>query len=147
MQGTLSAYDQAQEHAWKAQRDKVDFTGTWEWPCASGPRSVRLHIERRDGHLTATYLDRDRSMPVTDFYDCGGGFYFTLMIDSIENDRGWLIGEAVLDKGTLKGTIEFHQYEDMPHAPGGKKAPQPVIQDWTPRLIKPVAAVGVRDGR
>jgi hypothetical protein len=142
MQGTLSAYDQPQEHAWKAQRDKADFTGTWEWPCASGPRSVRLRIEKRDGHLTATYLDRDQSIPVTDFYDCGGGFYFTLMINSVENGCGWLIGDGVLDKGTLKGTIEFHPYENMPPVLGGKKAPQPVIQDWTPRLIKPVAAVG-----
>ena len=142
MQGTLSAYDQPREHAWKAQRDKADFTGTWEWPCASGPRAVRLRIEKRDGHLTATYLDRDRSMPVTDFYDCGGGFYFTLMINSVENGRGWLIGEGVLDKSVINGTIEFHPYENIRPVPAGKKAPQPVIQDWMPRFIKPAAAIG-----
>ncbi len=136
MQGTLSVYGQPEQQAWKAQRDQADFAGTWEWPSASGPRSVRLRIEKRDGHWTAVYLDRDQSAPVTDFYDCGGGFYFTLMINSVENGHGWLVGEAVLDKGTLKGTIEFYPYEDMFPIPDGKKAPQPVIQDWTPRLMK-----------
>ena len=69
---------QYQEHEWKAQRGNVDFTGMWEWPCASGPRTVKLRIEQQDGKLAATYLDQDRSLPVTDFYDLGGGFYFTL---------------------------------------------------------------------
>jgi SAM-dependent methyltransferase len=145
MQGTLAMTDHGQllERAWEARRDKADFAGTWEWPCASGPRSVRLCIERRDGHLMATYLDRDQTMPVTDFYDCGGGFYFTLLIGrggdsfTINKDTGWLIGEGVLGHGALKGKIEFHPYEDMAGAPDGKKASQPVVQDWTPCLIKP----------
>ncbi len=138
MQGTLSVaeHGRLQERAWKAQRDKADFTGTWEWPCASGPRSVRLRIEQRDGHFIATYLDRDQKVRVIDFYDCGGGFYFTLLIGrkgnsvTITEDTGWLIGEAVADNGTLKGTIEFWPYD--PHE--GKPAERKV---WTPRLIQP----------
>jgi hypothetical protein len=145
MQGTLALMEEGrlQECKWKAQRSKVDFAGTWEWPCASGPRSVQLRIEQRDGQLIATYLDQDRALPVTDFYDCGGGFYFTLLIgrkgDSIRitEDRGWLIGEAVLDQGTLEGKIEFHPYTDVPRAPGGAEASRVAIQDWAPRLVKP----------
>jgi hypothetical protein len=144
MQGTMAVVDEGrlQERAWEAQRGKADFAGTWEWPCASGPRSVRLRIERRDGQLIATYLDQDRTLPVTDFYDCGGGFYFTLLIgrkgDSIRitEDTGWLIGEAVLDDGVLKGQIEFYPYGGTPDGPGERKAPQTVIQNWTPRLVK-----------
>jgi len=147
MQGTMAVVDEGriQECEWKAQRGKADFAGTWEWPCASGPRSVQLRIEQRDGPLIATYLDQDRTLPVTDFYDCGGGFYFTLLIgrhgDSIRitEDTGWLIGEAVLDNGALEGKIEFHPYTDadVPRAPGGAGAYKPVIQNWAPRLVKP----------
>jgi hypothetical protein len=142
MQGSL-ANGQLQERAWGAKRDKADLTGTWEWPCLSGSRSVRLRIERRDNHLIATYLDRDDSVPVADFYDCGGGFYFTLLIGRtrenglrITEDTGWLIGEGVLDHGKLKGTIEFYPWSTMPGVPGGKKASPRVIQSWAPRLIK-----------
>jgi len=146
MQGTLAVGDEGrlQERAWEAQRDKADFAGTWEWPCASGPRSVQLCIERRDGRLTATYLDQDRTLPVTDFYDCGGGFYFTLLIGRedegrirITEDTGWLIGEGVLDDAALKGRTEFYPYGGTSDGPGERKAPQTVIQDWAPRLVKP----------
>ncbi len=147
MKGTLAVidHDRIDECEWKAQRGKADFTGTWEWPCASGPRLVKLRIERRDGQLIATYLDGDRTIPVTDFYDCGGGFYFTLLIGRqddgaslrITEDTGWLIGEAVLDDGTLKGNIEFYPYSEMSGGRAEGKASRPVIQDWTPRLVKP----------
>lgn len=149
MQGTLAMTDrdQLQEHTWNAQRDKADFAGTWEWPCASGPRLVRLRIEQRDGQFTATYLDRDQVVPVTDFYDFGGGFYFTLMIGRegnstrITEDTGWLIGEGILDNGEIKGRIEFYPYGRSPfmpgEVPGERKAREPVIKDWTPRLVKP----------
>jgi hypothetical protein len=146
MQGTLAMTDRDRldEHTWKAQRDKADFTGTWQWPCATGPRAVRLRIEQRDGQFVATYLDRDQALPVTDFYDFGGGFYFTLLIGRegnssirITEDTGWLIGEGVLDNGELKGMIEFHPYGRIPGVAGERKAPQAVIENWTPRLVKP----------
>jgi hypothetical protein len=139
MQGTLSVayHNKVREHnEWKAQRDKADFTGMWEWPCASGARSVRLRIEQREGHYMATYLDGDRTIPVTDFYDFGGGFYFTLLIGregnslKVTDDTGWLLGEGVIDEGTLKGTIEFYPYS-------GRKESQSPIQKWAPRLIQP----------
>lgn len=148
MRGRLAIEEDGrlQEREWEAQRDKADFAGTWEWPCPSGPRSVKLRIERRDGRLTATYLDQDRTLPVTDFYDCGGGFYFTLLIGRndeegsvrITEDTGWLIGQGVLDDAALEGKIEFHPYADahVPFAPGGAEASRAVIQDWAPRLVK-----------
>lgn len=147
MQGTLVVEEEGrfQERAWEAQRDKADFAGTWEWPCASGPRSVKLRIERRDGQLIATYLDQDRTLPVADFYDCGGGFYFTLLIGRqddrpslrITEDTGWLIGEAVLDDDTLQGRIEFYPHPDVSGVPGKDRASTFVIQDWAPRIVKP----------
>jgi hypothetical protein len=101
-----------------------------------------MRIEKRGGHFTAMYLDGDRTIPVTDFYDYGGGFYFTLLI-GLEGGRykpkpdeaGWLLGEGIIDEGTLKGTIEFHSYKD--NELGGRKEPQPAIQNWTPRLVQP----------
>jgi len=152
MRGTLAVIDhgQVQEHAWEAQRERVDFTGTWEWPCASGSRSVRLRIEQRDGQFVATYLDGDKLVSVTDFYDFGGGFYFTLLIGRerasirITEDTGWLIGEGLLENGELKGTIEFYPCEtsDIPGVSGERKASErkasrAVIRKWAPRLIKP----------
>jgi hypothetical protein len=146
MQGTLSLAENGrlEERAWEAQRAKEgDFTGTWEWPCATGPGSVGLRIERRDGRLTATYVDRGEEVRVTDIYDFGGGLYFTLLINregntvKITEDTGWLIGEGVLDQGALKGTIEFYPWGDMPEVLNPEKRPEPVIRNWAPRLIKP----------
>ncbi|MBN2457286.1 MAG: methyltransferase domain-containing protein [Sedimentisphaerales bacterium] len=145
MKGTLAVRDRGDlsQSQWQAQRDKVDYTGTWEWSCATGTRSVRLRIEQHDGHLIATYLDRDQALPVTDFYDFGGGFYFTLLIGRKANsvrmteDTGWLIGKGLLENGQLKGTIEFYPYGDMPDMAGERKTSQAVIRDWAPRLIKP----------
>ncbi|MHC5074965.1 MAG: L-rhamnose mutarotase [Planctomycetota bacterium] len=146
MEGTLAIkdHDQLQEFQWQAQRDKVDYTGTWQWPCASGERSVSLLIEKKNGYLTATYLDQDKTLPVHNFYDFGGGFYFTLLIGRTEHgiriteDTGWLVGEGIIDKGQLIGKIEFYPpYEDLPNMLGEIKPSKKVIQDWTPSLIKP----------
>ncbi|MFC1738190.1 hypothetical protein ACFL1G_03960 [Planctomycetota bacterium] len=139
--------DQLQESSWQAQRDRADYTGTWEWPCATGTRSVRLRIEQRDGSFVAMYLDGDKEIPITDFYDWGGGFYFTLMIGrkgastKITEDTGWLIGEGIIDHGKLKGTIEFYPYAGPRPlgVPGERKVPGAVIRNrnWAPSLIKP----------
>jgi len=147
MRGTLAVVegDKIKEHTWKAGREIEDFAGTWEWSCASGPRSARLRIERREGRLSATYRDGDRTIPVTDFYDFGGGFYFTLLIGRtddgsslrITKDTGWLIGEAVAGAGALKGRIEFYPYGEIDDVTGGRKASQPVIEAWAPRRVKP----------
>jgi len=140
IQGTIAVNEQGklQESTWQAQRDKVDLTGIWEWTFPTGLRSVRLHIERRNGDSIATYSDQDKPVPVSDFYDFGGGFYLTLLIGregasvKINEDTGWLIGEGILDNGALKGTVEFYPYTEMSGTPG-----KAVIQDWEPRLIKP----------
>ena len=145
MRGTMVVKEEGrhQEHEWKAQRGNVGFTGTWEWPCASGPRKVKLRIERNDNKLIATYLDQNQTLPVTDFYDFGGGFYFTLLIGRTEHgiritdDTGWLIGQAVFDQGSLTGMMEFYPNGDAPNRRGDGKTPQVIIVDWKPRLVKP----------
>ena len=150
MQGTLAVTDhgEPQERAWEAHRDKADLTGTWEWPCATGARSVRLRIEQGDGCLTATYQDGALTIPVTDFYDYGGGIYFTLLIGRekggglrITEETGWLIGQAVVVDGELKGTIEFHRYKYAgspgDHSPSVKEKQKGVYRSWEAHLIKP----------
>jgi hypothetical protein len=140
MRGTLVVADRGQlrELAWQAERDSADFSGTWQWPCATGERPVKLKIERGASGIVATYVDQDRVIPVPDIYDCGGGFYFTLLIGrqadggiQITNDTGWLIGEGILDNGSIKGKIEFYPYKR-----DGSVA-QDIFQDWAPKLIQP----------
>ena len=109
---------------WSARRDPADLAGLWTW---LGPRdsAVELKVERRNGRLTATYEDPRRDVPqyakqgpipVTDFYDFGGGFYFTLLLGQEGSSRrmgpddGWLIGETVAINDSLSGTIAFHPY-------------------------------------
>jgi SAM-dependent methyltransferase len=148
MKGTLAVtdHDRLCERPWEGQRDKVNLTGEWEWTCATGPRPVRLRVEQRDGRLAATYSDDDKQIPVPDFYDFGGGFYFTLLIGrtehgvTITDDTGWWTAGGVLDQGELKGTIDFYPYprSDLPPGPDGKRPSRPEVhQDWAPRHIKP----------
>jgi SAM-dependent methyltransferase len=115
------------EADWTARRDGTDLTGLWEWP---GPKDlpVQLKIQRRDGQLTATYIDKNRDvpmyatkeldgLPVSDFYDFGGGFYFTLLLGRDRSgarrlgpEDGWVIGEAIGADSSLAGAIAFYPY-------------------------------------
>ncbi|MCX6929654.1 MAG: class I SAM-dependent methyltransferase [Verrucomicrobia bacterium] len=157
MEGTMALVERGQlrEFPWHAKRDNVDFTGTWEWPCPTGPGSVRLFIEQENGHRRATYVDGKQTVPVTDFYDWGGGFYFTVLVGRefgglrIAKDTGWLIGAGVLDRGGLQGDIEFHATAEDTYSRrptlvrGGTAAPKEAVgsrrpfEPWAARLIKP----------
>ena len=153
---------------WVAHRDKADFTGTWEWPGASNA-PVQFKIERRAGLLNATYADKNREktpwrddtrpVPVLDLYDFGGGLYFTLLLGREGNDlrggsrrigsqNGWIVGEAVMEDGTLRGTIAFFPYKDDPERlisqlfkqtqpPERKTAPPSGRRDWQPKRVGP----------
>ena len=150
------------EIKWVSRREKVDFTGTWEWTGPSNP-PVQLKIERRDGRLTATYVDTNRTalaylekskpIPVTDFYDFGGGFYFTLLLGLEGNsittggrragpEDGWLIGEGIAANNTLSGTIAFYPYPQTSiNGPGSQPDKKVVVQegrrDWLPKRVAP----------
>ncbi len=146
MKGMMEVADHGKlrEQAWEAERDKADLAGEWEWTCATGPRPVRLRVEQNADHrLSAVYSDRGESIPIPDFYDFGGGFYFTLLIGREESglriteDTGWLIGEGVVDRGELKGWIEFYPYGRTPDGTDADRRSQPLIQEWTPRLVNP----------
>jgi hypothetical protein len=158
----ISTKEGTQETPWTGRRDKVDFTGVWTWP---GPMdsTVELKIERRNGRLTATYEDPVRDVPsyvkkgpihVTDFYDFGGGIYFTLLLGREGNSRrmgpddGWLIGEGVAVNDSLNGTIAFYPYPDdlfprihvlnAPTAPPKepeKKKPKQGRRDWAAQRV------------
>lgn len=151
------------ETPWTARRDDADFIGTWEWPGASNA-PVQLKLERRDGRLVATYADQNREkkvwrdetkpVPVFDMYDFGGGFYFTLLL-GLESggytsggrragpQNGWVIGEAVMDEGSLKGTLAFYPYGQRSiaavHAAWTqpKVISAPVQSDWRPKRVSP----------
>ena len=165
MDGTVwtSEGNWIRQHKWLGRRDPVDLTGTWEWP---GPFNspVQLHIERREGRLAATYVDKsrvsksaprgDQPIPVNDLYDCGGGVYFTLLL-GLEGGRlsggsrrggpedGWLVGEAVAAEGALKGTIAFYPCSNpvlsalRPAQPENSPAMQTGRRDWQPKRIAP----------
>ena len=148
---------------WTARRDPVDFSGTWEWSGASNAH-VRLRIEHRNGQLVATCADKNREknawrdetrpVPVFDFYDFGGGFYFTLLL-GLEGDNysrggrqmgpqdGWVVGEAILEDGTLKGALAFYPYPENFTGPGQpqptneENAPSSGRRDWQPKRVAP----------
>ncbi len=161
--------DGTRRSEWVGRRDRVDFAGTWEW---SGPfdSPVQLELSRREGRLTATYLDRSRKVSrissvglgeaVTDVYDCGGGFYFTLLVGQdpsiggggrqVGPEVGWVVGEAIAASNTLSGTIAFYQHPDIPdifmRSPSATTSPfhrewkAPVWQgrrDWLPKRVAP----------
>jgi SAM-dependent methyltransferase len=119
IQGKLAIFQggEMREQPWVGKREKADFTGAWQWTSPTGSHPVQLRIERREGQFVAAYLDREQTTPVGDFYDFGGGFYFTHMVGrlpegsvEITPDTGWLIGQAVADGDKLVGTIQFYPY-------------------------------------
>jgi SAM-dependent methyltransferase len=156
-QGTNTA-----EAEWTAHRDQVDFTGTWEWRGASNA-PVQFKIERRNGRLAATYADQNREknawrdetrpVPVFDLYDFGGGYYFTLLLGlegtsyrggsrRMGPQDGWLVGDAVIEDGTLRGTLAFHPYSrsSMPglnDSTQSKPTPASSRRDWQPKRMAP----------
>ena len=164
MNGTLWAPQghETREFKWTGCRDKVDFTGTWEW---AGPSNspVQFKIERRDGRLAATYTDKNREwpaylggnkpIPVTDIYDFGGGFYFTLLLGQMSGGSrragpqdGWLVGEAAACDNKLAGTIAFYPYDASsivhpgmlgPLSRNPKPEPQAGRRDWRPTRVAP----------
>ncbi len=149
---------------WSARRDPADFAGTWEWTGAKDS-PVQLKIERRDGRWAATYTDPNRKVPVwagsnqpvpvTDFYDFGGGFYFTVLLGSLPDgsrmmgpEDGWLIGEAIAQENDLVGNIAFFPHREMGSistvrttAAGSSAEARPVIREgwtnWRPKRVNP----------
>ena len=156
MRGKLAVLERSQirEDQWESRRDKADFTGTWEWNGPVGARPVHLKIEKRDGTWLGDYLDRGWNSraangletTVRDFYDFGGGFYFTFLIGRernkgglgygilVDENAGWLTGEAIAESNGVKGTISFYPYSERP-----KKdiVVQQGSQPWSPRRVTP----------
>ena len=168
----ISDTNSTREFAWTATRDQADLTGTWEW---TGPwgKPVELRVDRRDGRLAATYFDpsrelptyagRNKPIPIEDFYDFGGGIYFTLLLGReatggrasytvariqhptthrrLGPEDGWVVGEAIGPSSGLAGTIAFYPYPKSRFLDFGKPAipqtnepaPRAGRQDWSPK--------------
>ncbi len=152
LRGSLKLNSGKKQVEWLAQRDKVDFTGIWEWPGVSGV-PVQLKIERNDGKLVAMYTDVSRDdaqhIPVSDIYDFGGEFYFTLLLglegESLNQGHrrqspqdGWIVGKAMMDDNTLKGTLGFYPYPEKTEPPS---KPSP-LRNWHPLRVENSAMLG-----
>jgi hypothetical protein len=149
-------HEKVRECQWEGRRAKADFSGTLEWAGPVGERPVRLRIEQRDGKWVGTYADPgwpsefsyELETSITDFYDYGGGFYFTYLIGRSHhprgggytlsgdpNNTGWLIGEAIVDGGDIKGTVSFYPYFQ------GRLDTNVTVQsgprDWHPKRVVP----------
>jgi hypothetical protein len=94
---------------------------------------------------------------LSDLYDFGGGFYFTLLLGlegssmtrgsrRMGPDDGWLIGEAVAQDNSLSGTIAFYPYRNQeigfsalahPQGSDTKSVPQPACREWHPKRVAP----------
>jgi hypothetical protein len=130
------------------------------WMADVGTNDVVYDLGSGDGRLAATYVDLNRTVPVwaggnkpipvTDLYDFGGGFYFTLLL-GLEGtslirggrimgpENGWLIGEAVTQDNTLRGTIAFYPYSTTSQLQplDRKPPPQQGRRDWQPKRVAP----------
>ncbi len=142
LKGRLGIFerDKTREYQWAGQRDNSDFIGTWEWECPTGSRTVQLQIKRHEGRFVALYADRGQTLRVEDFYDFGGGFYFTYMVGRqptggvlIGRDTGWLIGCAAIGTDGLDGTIEFYPYPGQPKGKNGLVPEGP--RKWSPKRV------------
>jgi len=158
MNGRLAIFEhnQIREYQWEGHRAKADFSGTLEWAGPVGERPVRLKIEQRDRKWVGTYADPgwpsdfsyEMETSVTDFYDFGGGFYFTYLIGRSNHRRGggyslsgdpyntgWLIGEAIIDGGEIKGTVSFYPYFQGQLGTNSTVKSGPL--DWHPKRTAP----------
>lgn len=142
MNGTLavSQRNETLELPWAGRRNKAEATGTWEWT-GPGETAVRLKIERRHGQLSATYIDAEQVVPVRDFYDFGGGFYFTLPLGLQGSSyvarppmpSGWMIGEGIATNNAITGIIAFYPHPEPAFGPGFPARPQPAGEKTAPR--------------
>jgi len=123
--GTLriGLMDDAVSKEVELRRDPADLIGLWQaTPTEEKKQPFQLRLEPgSDGLLKGTYIDGKYEAVLEDFYDFGGGIYFTVYRDADNAPRkasdGWLIGDAVLVDGTLQGVNVFHDefypVEDM----------------------------------
>ncbi len=127
---------------WAAKRKVEDYAGAWNWASPILQKPVQLKITKKDGKYSAVYSTETGETPITDFYDFGGGFYFTLKRAGTLVDNGtrvelsgWIIGHATMNQGSLSGQVSLYldmlslgsrgQFEDVKY--------KDTSIDWTPR--------------
>gem|GEM_PF-3400122 len=114
------AFDQGK---FRARREPANYVGLWEWTDPVTTRPVRLRLQKQNSSIIATYVDGDKTFPINDFYDFGGGFYFTVRIpwraelklhvpsaESVGTSHwhAWLVGYGTIEAGSLKGELGFY---------------------------------------
>jgi SAM-dependent methyltransferase len=135
LDGSLSLREQHGEpavHRWQGRRPDQTLAGSWALPQGLPARAARLRIEGVHGQRRATYSASNAEL-VDDFYDWGGGFYFTLAVGPDRPNRasasGSLIGEAILEAGSLRGTLELYALDGHPR-PAPRGGVLPTSRDW-----------------
>lgn len=127
-----------------ARRQPGDFSGIWKWS-GPGPAPLMMEIRRKNGRMGATLSHRERQYRIDDFYDFGGGFYFTHMFGRVETspgvwglelteDAGWLVGEAIGDDQGLAGTLWWFPHPEAERAPGSMP-PKESPGTWRPTRV------------
>lgn len=123
-------------------REATDLEGTWSFVHPDDQRPLELTVERGDGGTKANLLDRDQRIELRDFYEFGGGFYFTYLYGDkgwgidINEDTGWLIGKAHIAGDTLSGEVQFYVSTLLGTAKKGEDARNPKIEAWSAERLR-----------
>jgi len=150
-EGTLESPEFTDRYPFAAQREPVNLTGLWEWSSPTDGHPVQIKLDRRDGILTARYQD----VVIHDFYDCGGGIYFTMFLEQGQATKprtsttytpadferkpstngvvGWVVGEGVVNGDHLDGTIEFYPH---PNSTTNSALFQVGSHEWHAKRVK-----------
>jgi len=138
MSGTLKLIEG--DHTWESDTviTRVNGTVIGTWPCSHplDQRPMRLEVTEGDSGLSATLYDREDAIEISDFYDIGGGLYFTYLFGSdgwgvrITKDTGWLIGKAHIVDGQLRGELRFYKPTNWIVGDNDSNNREPVIVPW-----------------
>ena len=137
---TDSAYRWEEERS--LTREATDLEGTWSIVHPDDQRSLELTVEHGDGGTRANLSDGDQRVEIQDFYDFGGGFYFTYLYSDWGRDTkltgnpGWLIGKAHVAGDTLTGEVRFYRASHRFNGDKGVKKEKLQTETWSTERVR-----------
>lgn len=137
------------DHKWETQTSIVrasgSVIGTWHCLHPADQRPMRLQVIKEGEGLKATLFDHEKPLELTDFYDFGGGFYFTYLFSSDGRDRplaedsGWLIGKAHVGGDALGGELRYYAPNNWLTGYDPSNNGKPKTQPWSTSRAVPAA--------